>query len=81
MKQMEEKKALTVGKRVADRDNFNAIGIRSSDIYYINEDKKAAATAALKGGARAVADKLRSDHMSFIDERKKKREQEAINRQ
>lgn len=80
MKQMEEKKKAGLDKRLADRDNFNNHGFKSSDIYYINEDKKAAALAALKGGARSVAEKLRSDHMSSIDERKKKREQEAAAR-
>ena len=43
MKQMADKRKRTLDKRVADRDNFNNVGFKSSDIYYINEDKKAAA--------------------------------------
>ena len=53
---MAEKRAKTLEKRTADRDNFNSVGHKASDVYYINEDKKAAAQAALKGGARAVAE-------------------------
>ena len=73
---MEEKKKATLENRFADRDIFNNVGFKSSDIYYINEDKKAAAQAALKGGSRAVAENLRSKYIGSIDDRKKMRDVE-----
>ena len=36
------------------------MGIRSSDVYYINQDKKNAQMAALKGGAQVMAQDLRA---------------------
>ena len=42
MKQMAEKRTRTLDKRTADRDNFNSVGIKSSDVYYVNEDAKTA---------------------------------------
>ena len=38
------------------------MGIRSSDVYYINQDKKNAQMAALKGGAQVMAQDLRSQY-------------------
>jgi len=55
--------------RVAERNEFLAKGIKASDIYYINEDRKAAASAALKGGAKAVAEQLRQDHVRMLEEK------------
>ena len=45
--------------RKKDRELFNSVGKYSSDIYYVNEDKKVAAKKALLGGSRAVAEDLR----------------------
>jgi len=60
LRQMEARKKIIDDKKVVDRSNFNSVGIRSSDVYYVNEDKKSAAMAALKGGSRHVAEGLRS---------------------
>jgi hypothetical protein len=38
-----------------EKDFFNSMGVNSSNVYYINEDKKNARLAALKGGAHIMA--------------------------
>jgi len=36
---------------VKEKEFFNSMGVKSSDVYYVNYDKKVAQVAALKGGA------------------------------
>jgi hypothetical protein len=44
--------------KTADRQHFMDIGLRSSDVYYINEDKHAAKLNGLRGGSRIVAESI-----------------------
>ena len=39
-KQIEEKKMIDQIERTREKDYFNKVGINSSDIYYVNADKK-----------------------------------------
>lgn len=68
-------------ERVAEKDYFNQKGAFSSDVYYINHDKKVEAVAQAKGGARVVADELRVKHSYGDDLKRKKMEKEANERQ
>lgn len=45
-----------------EKEFFNSMGVKSSDVYYINYDKKVAQVAALKGGAQIMAQDLRAKH-------------------
>lgn len=40
-------------------DQFNTVGINSSDVYYINHDKTVKKMADLKGGAHQQAQLLK----------------------
>lgn len=48
--------------QLADKDYFNRFGVNSSDVYYINYDKKQKEIADRKGGARILANDLRVKH-------------------
>lgn len=48
--------------QLADKDYFNRFGVNSSDVYYINYDKKQKEIADRKGGARILANDLRAKH-------------------
>ena len=50
-----------------DRTFFNEIGIKSSDCYYVNDDKVERHKKSLRGGAREVANKLNEDHQKAVD--------------
>ena len=80
LKQASIKQQILAKQKEDERAEFNRIGLKASDIYYVNEDRKAAANAALKGGAREVAEKLRQDHMHQLDEKQKLMRQEAVAR-
>jgi hypothetical protein len=38
------------------------MGVNSSDVYYVNQDKRQAHKAELKGGAKIAAASLRNNH-------------------
>jgi len=61
-KQIEAKRLINSGKKGEDREFFERIGHKSSDVYYINEDKKKAFQAGLKGNAGVMAQNLRVKH-------------------
>ena len=77
LKQASIKQQMLAKARVAEREEFNVKGIKASDIYYINEDRKAAASAALKGGAREVAEKLRADHAKMLEDKSMRMKEDA----
>ena len=76
-KQIEAKRLINSGKKGEDREFFERIGHKSSDVYYINEDKKKAFQAGLKGNAGVMAQNLRVKHNAQYQERLARREEEA----
>jgi|TARA_B110000285_G_C15044255_1_gene573428 hypothetical protein len=52
---MDEKRNRHTDIAKQEKEFFNSMGVRSSDIYYVNQDKKTAQMAALKGGATVMA--------------------------
>ena len=54
-KQIDEKNAHKGVDKVQDKEFFNKMGKYSSDVYYINEDKKKQREAGLKGNAGKMA--------------------------
>ena len=50
--------------RDQEKSYFNNIGVNSSDIYYVNADKKAAQINSLRGGAKIVAQELFVKHQA-----------------
>jgi len=59
-KQIEEKQRLRSQDKIKDREFFHEVGCQSSDVYYINEDKRIAAQNKLKGNAAVLAENLRA---------------------
>ena len=51
--------------------------MKASDVYYINEDKKAAKMASLKGGARGVAEDLRRKQVASLDQKHRRMKEDA----
>ena len=51
-KQIEEKRIIEAAERNREKAYFNDVGVNSSDIYYVNADKKAAQINSLRGGAK-----------------------------
>ena len=45
--------------RYNDQNDFNTVGNKASNVYYVNQDKKDARMASLKGGGKSVAENLR----------------------
>lgn len=45
-------------EKLKDREFFRNVGMKASDVYYINEDAKKQKQVELKGGAKAVATEL-----------------------
>lgn len=54
-KQIEAKAIVNAQQKPKDQEFFHKVGAKSSDVYYINEDKKKAYNATLKGGAGKMA--------------------------
>ena len=57
------------------------MGIRSSDVYYINQDKKNAQMAALKGGAQVMAQDLRAQYNAKMAAKQEAMKKAAEDRQ
>lgn len=55
--------------RNAERQEFNNKGLNASNVYYINQDKKDNARAALKGSGKDMAEDLRRKHMMSVETR------------
>ena len=53
--------------KLDDRKHFQEVGIKSSDVYYVNDDKVERHKQSLRGGAREVAIKLNEEHQNRID--------------
>ena len=66
--------------RQDEKNYFNKVGLFSSDIYYVNEDRKTASKALVKGTSRQVAEALLLDHKDRIQARHAKMSQEADER-
>lgn len=54
--------------------------MKASDVYYVNEDKKAAKMASLKGGARGVAEELKRKQVASLDTRHRRMKDDANER-
>ena len=63
-----------------DRTYFKDVGIKSSDCYYVNDDKVEARKLSLRGGSRTVAAQLNDEHNTMIENRHKKMQEQAQNR-
>ena len=53
---MAERRKREMEMRDAEKQEFLNKGIHASNVYYINQDKKDAHKAALKGGSHIVAE-------------------------
>lgn len=51
--------------------------MKASDVYYVNEDKKAAKMASLKGGAREVAEDLKRKQLASLDQKHRRMKEDA----
>lgn len=69
MKQIEEKKAAAAQVRTKELHDFNTVGNKASNVYYINQDKKDARMASLKGGGRSVAENLRQKQTELVTDK------------
>ena len=79
-KQIAEKQRLLRMERDQERDHFNTVGINSSDVYYVNHDKKEKQIAQLKGGSKIVAADLNNKYSDGIHFRNQKMKLEAEER-
>ena len=61
-KQIEAKNATKGVRRELDKEFFHKVGAQSSDVYYINEDKKNDFKNQLKGNAGKMSEILRQKH-------------------
>lgn len=61
-KQIEAKRAVKGVSRQQDKEFFHKVGAQSSDVYYINEDKKTDFKNQLKGNAGKMSELLRQKH-------------------
>jgi hypothetical protein len=59
-RQIEEKRKITGAIKGEDREFFHSVGCKASDKFYINQDKKTAYEATLKGNAGKMAEVLRA---------------------
>ena len=55
-----------------DRAFFNEVGIKSSDCYYVNDDKVERSKKSMRGGAREVATKLNNEQQSAVENNRKR---------
>ena len=55
------KKELEQKSKIDDRKFFMEVGVKSSDCYYVNDDKVAQKKQSLRGGAREVANRLNEE--------------------
>ena len=55
------KKELETKRRLDDRKFFQEVGVKSSDVYYVNDDKVEKRKQSLRGGAREVANMLNEE--------------------
>ena len=78
---MKIKKDAEIKERHDDRQFFHKIGVKSSDVYYRNDDKVEEKRSSLRGQGRETATKLNQDHFSRIEESKKKMMEQAQLRQ
>ena len=67
LKQIQERRNRELSLREAERKEFNLKGISASDVYYVNQDKKDQAKAALRGASKDVAADLRNKHQMSIE--------------
>lgn len=72
LQQMQNKKELEKKMKNDDRQFFNEVGVKSSDCYYMNDDKVERQKKSLRGVAREVANKLNEDHQKAVDHNKKR---------
>ena len=63
--------------KTMERNEFNERGINSSNVYYVNEDKKKMAMQALKGSGHGMANDLRQKHMSAYEAKQVRMKEEA----
>ena len=55
-----------------ERKFFNDFSVKSSDVYYVNDDKAERMRNSLRGQAREVATRLNEEHNSKIEGNRKK---------
>ena len=67
-------------EKLKDRQFFQQIGAKASDIYYVNEDAKKERSLRLKGGAKDVAVELKRKHAESLNERQLRMRKEAEQR-
>ena len=78
--QAEKKRNEELDRATRERNDYLQNGMKASDVYYINEDKKAAKMASLKGGAKTVAEDLRRKHIASLDQKQRRIKEDAENR-
>ena len=74
---MDEKRHKTSIEKHGDVEYFRNVGVRASDVFYVNQDRRTEAQKALKGKSNAVAIKLREDYNHHANETRKRMAQEA----
>jgi len=71
-KQIEIKKKAVEEVKFENREFFHSVGCKASDKFYINEDKKNAYLATLKGNAGRMAAELRAkQNAEYMTKQKK----------
>ena len=68
-KQIETRKAIVSQEKLKDKEFFRQIGVKASDIYYVNEDARKERSIRTKGGAKDVAVELKKKHAESLNER------------
>ena len=61
-------------------EEFNNVGVKSSDVYYIHHDKLLKKKDELKGGAHAYAEMLKKQHNTMLEDKRRRMHQETEDR-
>ena len=63
-----------------ERKFFHDVGVKSSDIFYHNDDKVQEKRTSLRNQSKDVAAKLNEEQYSKIQDKKKKMAEQALKR-
>lgn len=72
LQQMKLKKDALLKEKQDEKKFFLDYGVKSSDVFYVNDDKVVEKRHSLRTQARSVATQLNDQHMSKIEENRKK---------
>lgn len=78
LKQIKDRQEVERKLREQEKVQFNKEGINSSDVYYVNYDKKQDQIKNAKGGSRHLGAELHKQHVEQLTEGQIRRRQEEV---